>query len=121
MAREATVTIANGASLSGAVQLGYPVGPSARGVREVLVGIKMPGSWTSADLTFQVSTDNSAFYDLQTQTGEASAKAAANQWVAVDPNLTRGVGYIKVRSGTAGSPVNQGGARVLTLVFASVR
>jgi len=101
------VTITNGTSLSPQVDLG----------NKVLVGIAMPAAWTAADLTFQVSVDGgTTWLNLQNASAEVDYKAAASQFVGVDPTFLRGFPSIKVRSGTATTPVAQGADRVLTLV-----
>ena len=104
----ATATIANGASLSGAVDLN----------NAHLVGIVMPSGWTAASLTFQVSRDGGVtFADYYSATAEYEVTtAAASRSIGFAPADFAGVDAIKVRSGTSGTPVNQGAARVLTLV-----
>lgn len=104
-----TATIANGASLSGAVDLkGYG-----------LLAIQMPAAWTAADLTFQASADGgTAFADVYDDNGaEVQKPAAANRYILVNQPLPYGVDRIKIRSGTSGTPVNQGAARTLTLLL----
>jgi hypothetical protein len=101
--------IANGESLSGAVDLG----------NYRLFGIQMdPTAWTAAALTFKVSVTGVDFYDLYDDTGtEQNWTVSAQKFVQVSqPAKWLGIRYIKVRSGTSGSPVNQGGARALTLI-----
>lgn len=101
------VTISNGTALSAAVPLG----------EFVLTGIAMSAGWDAAALTFQVSADGGAtFQEMQSTSAAISYTAAANQYIAIDPTLWRGINMIKVRSGTSGSPVNQTADRVLTLV-----
>lgn len=103
----ATATIANAASLSGAVDLSY-----AR-----LALILMPAAWTAAGLTFQVSPDGVTYGDLYTDAGvEVSATVAANRVVRLNLSDWIGVRYFKVRSGTTGTPVAQGAERILTLL-----
>jgi hypothetical protein len=105
-----TATIANGAALSGAVDLG-----SSR-----LHRIVMPAGWTSAALTFQGSYDGTNFNDLYDgAAGEysiSSSIAGASRSIVVDPKIFYGVRHLKVRSGTSGTPANQGAERALTLV-----
>lgn len=104
---ERTATIANGASLSGAVYVG----------EGKLVGITMPAAWTTAGLTFQVSSDGTTFTNAYDAAGaEVTASAAASTAISLDSLLgLEGGLWIKVRSGTNGSPVNQGAARTLLL------
>lgn len=101
-----TVTIANGASLSDAVQTGGMVP----------LGIILPASWTTAGLSFAVSVDDTNYFALQSMTGEVTASAAASQYIALDPNIFIGINSLKVRSGTAGTPVNQAADRIITVV-----
>jgi hypothetical protein len=101
-----TVTIANGASLSGAVDL--------KGRK--LVAIIMPASWTAASLTFQGSVNDTDYFDLYDGATERALTVAASRYVMQNIGDWVGARYLKVRSGTSGSAVNQGGARVITLV-----
>lgn len=104
----ATATIANGTALSAAVDLSA----------YTLVAIQLPSAWTAAGLTFQAANDNQNFGDVYDQTGEhAFAAVAANRYLICDPSAFAGVRYLKIRSGTGASPVNQGADRVLTLVL----
>ena len=104
---QTSVLIANTTSLSAEVDLGI----------KVLVGIVMPAAWTAAALTFQASFDGgTTWLNMQTASAELSYTAAAGQYIAVDPTLWRGANAIKVRSGTAASPVAQGADRILTLI-----
>lgn len=101
------VTIANGTALSAAVDL------AGQGIVRVL----MPAAWTAAVLTMQVSNDNTTFYDLYNNDGtEWSATVAAAHAIAMDVSIFTAMRYVKLRSGTGGTPVNQGADRVLTLV-----
>jgi hypothetical protein len=104
-----TATIANGAALSGAVCLGSGV----------LCAIKMPSSWTTADLTFQVSDDNGTTWDeLLDASGAAVTVSgpAASERLELDAADFKSAVFLKVRSGTSGSAVNQAAARTLTLI-----
>lgn len=99
--------IANGASLSGAFNL----------MGRIPAGIYMPAAWTAAGLSFQVSYDDVTYYNLRSLAGAAeyTAAAAADEYVPLDFTLFYGVRFVKVRSGTLGTPVNQGAARTLVL------
>lgn len=99
-----TATILSGASLSGAFYVG-----AGR-----LVGIQMPAAWTTASLTFQTSQDGSTFSNLYDYAGnEVVVSADTSRQIAVD-NIDAGI-WMKVRSGTAASAVNQGADRILTM------
>ena len=100
------VIIANGASLSAAINLNG----------RVLTAIYMPAAWTAASLSFRASQDGVTFYDLFPLGVEYVSAAAASIFIPLDNNNFLGVKWLKVRSGTAASPVNQGAARTLTLM-----
>jgi hypothetical protein len=102
------VTILNGASLSGAINIGA----------KMLCAITIPVSWSAAGLSFQVSDDGGATWgNVYDSTGtEVTVTAAAGQRVSINSLAFAGVDFIKVRSGTAGTPVNQLADRVLTIV-----
>lgn len=106
--RDQAVTIANVASLSGAADLGGTV----------LVAYEVPASWTAAVITFQTSDDNSNFYNVYKSDGtEYSHTVDSSRRVMVSPAEAASLGrFIKFRSGTSGSPVNQSGAKVITLI-----
>lgn len=105
-----TVTILSGASLSGALD----IGPG-----HTLVAIRIPAAWTTAGLTFQCCEDGATFgnfYQAGAEYSIASAGVVAGGYISVSPGDFAGVRGLKVRSGTSGSPVNQGADRILTLV-----
>ena len=107
----ATATIASGTSLSGAADLG-----TGR-----IVGLVIPASWTSAAITFQGSADGSTYFDLYDDAIErtiASGSVAASRFLALSLGDWLGIRAVKLRSGTAASPVNQPADRVITLVTA---
>jgi hypothetical protein len=101
-----TVVIANNASLSDAVDLGG----------RKLVAIVMPDTWTTASLTFQGSVDGTNFFNVYDGAIERALTVAANYYSALAIGDWVGFRWIRIRSGTAGTAVNQGGARTLTLV-----
>lgn len=106
-----TATIANGQSLSGAVDL--------EGMMPAWA--VMPAAWTAAGLTFQGSFDGTNFFNLYDLTAEISATSAAAS-VAIQLNEIADLGLhsLKIRSGTAAVPVAQGAERVITLVMVDV-
>lgn len=106
------VTIANGQSLSAAINLG--------GLE--LVGLAMPAAWTAASITFAgLTSDGVTFGKIQNEAGTelTITGPAAGLYIALSQAVTgvvRGLGQIKVRSGTAGVPVAQGADRILWLI-----
>lgn len=106
MVETTTVTIASGASLSGAADL--------KGRK--LVGIIMPSTWTTASLTFQGSIDGTNYFNVYDGATERALIVSTSYYSALNIGDWVGFRYLKVRSGTSGTPVNQGADRVLTLV-----
>jgi hypothetical protein len=101
-----TVTIANGASLSGAAEIG----------QGTLVGIQLP-TLTSASLSFQGSHDGVTYVEVVDASAAAVAYGASTGAVYIKaPADLAGVPFLKVRSGTSGSPVAQGAARTISLI-----
>ena len=106
----ATITGGDATGLSAAVDCG-----SAR-----LALIIMPAGWTAADLTFKESIDNStgSYVDKYDSAGvEYAAVVGASRSVTINLSDFIGARYLKIRSGTSGTPVTQGGTRTLTLVL----
>lgn len=107
--RTATVTIASGESLSGAVEIGD----------RTVCGVILPAEWTAAGLTFQVSIDGSTYQNLYDSAGEFTLPTdavAAARTVTIDPVKFLAWTHVKVRSGTSGSAVNQDAARSVVLI-----
>ena len=106
-----TATIASGASLSDAADLG-----TGR-----LVGLILPAAWTTAAITFQGSADGSTYFDLYddaTERAIASASVVPSRFIALPIADWLMVRSLKLRSGSAATPVAQGAARSITLVTA---
>lgn len=102
------VVITNGTSLSAAVDLG----------NRTPVGLLVPATWTAAGISFQGSPDGTTYGKLVDSTGTevTAASLAGGEYVALDPSKFFGVRFLKVRSGTNGTPVSQGGDRTVRLV-----
>ncbi|SRR6266516_5412520 len=104
-----TVTIVSGTSLSPGVEIG----------EGVLVAIDVP-TFTSAVITFQVSSDGGVTYrdayDAAAAEITLGAATTGNRAIAA-PATLNGAWWLKVRSGTSAAPVNQGADRVITLVI----
>lgn len=109
-----TATIADSASLSGAVDLSSNKG--------TLVAIQTPAGWTTAVITFQASYDGSTWCNLYNASGVevATGSIVASYYVALDPADFAGIRYLKVRSGTAAAAVAQAGGDTLQLVLRAV-
>ncbi len=103
-----TATIANGASLSNEIDFG---GSSMQ-------MMLMPTAWTVAVITFQVAeatggTLRNAYDEFG---NEVSVTIAASRAVPVPLELA-GVRFVKIRSGTGGSAVNQGAECIITVIL----
>ena len=107
-----SVVISSGASLSATVNCGG----------RTMVSIRMPATWTAANLTFQASEAEGGTYgDLYDDVGtEYLVTAAAARWIALAPVAFAGPPFLKIRSGTAGAPVNQAAARTLVILFREI-
>lgn len=103
-----TVTVADGQSLSGSAFL----------ETYELCGVITDSGWNTAALTFQGSYDDTNFFNVWNGASELSyAAVTASIFVVFDPAIFLGIPYIKVRSGTSASAVNQTGNSVVTLVM----
>jgi hypothetical protein len=101
-------TIANGESLSAALQLNGLMGEA----------IIMPGTWTAAGLSFAAcETEGGTYLPLADALGvEITLVVAASTRVVLPLGLLRGHNFIKLRSGTSAAAVNQGGDRAIALL-----
>jgi hypothetical protein len=107
-----TATIAAGASLSNEISIGSD---------EYLAGLLMPAAWTAAGVTFTVAEKAGGTHQpLEDDAGnEIAIVVTASKFVAitnaVDVVAVKAASYLKVRSGTSGTPVNQVAARTIHL------
>lgn len=95
------VVLGTGTSLSPAADLlGYD-----------FVAVAMSGGWAAADITFQTSRDGIQFHDVYDDAPtpvEVALGAGAFSWVQIPSTLFRQFGrFVKIRSGTSGTPVTQ--------------
>lgn len=83
------------------------------------VGLRTSTDWTNADITFQLSYDNTTYVNMYESDGTEYTVTVTDTdeacYICLDPADFSGAKYIKVRSGTAGTPVEQGDARTLYL------
>jgi len=103
-----SVSITSGQSLSDAVDLsGYDV-----------VGVSLPSAWTAANLTFQGSIDGSTYTNLIEKAGvELEIIAAANYLIPLSSSAFAPLRFLKIRSGTSTTPVNQSANRTIQLIL----
>lgn len=118
--REIVQRIPNGEALgTGYVQVGGTVAVgAASSASATLLAVQMPAAWTAAVLTLQASRDGATWVDVYDRFGaEVTLQAASSRRIVVEPSLIAGVEYLRLRSGTAASPVNQGADRDVVLLF----
>ena len=103
-----TATIAISGNLTPAIQL--PPGHE-------LAAILMPAVWTAAGITFQAAYDNGSYANVFAAGGaEYALVVVATNYVVIPPGALHGANWIKIRSGTTGTPVAQIAARTLTII-----
>lgn len=101
--------IANAASQSNEIDL----------TDKVLLAIQIPAAWTAADITLlaapKPTAENGVYVAVKAQDGTdvVFTAAAGTVVVVTDANMTKGLRFVKLRSGTPALPVNQGAARAL--------
>lgn len=121
-----SVTIANGASISGAANV----------VNTSVVALVTPAAWTAAGIGFHASYDNGTTY-VQVAIPDYTASppfgldeyeilaadvpTAEAYYIAIPPELLLGASHVKVRSQTAGTPVNQNAERTVRLVVRDIK
>ena len=106
-----TVTILNGASLSDEITI----------EDAVLVAVQPDSGWNTAAISFQARSGDNALGDLKFEGSELTAPAIeAEDYVTFTPGKFAGVQFLKLRSGTSGSVVNQTGDSVITLTLRGI-
>ncbi len=85
--------------------------------RNRVCAIQMPSAWTTADLTFQASNDGATYVDVYDIYGtEVVVSADKDRYIVIDPKIFANIKYIKLRSGTSGTPVTQSAERIIKLM-----
>lgn len=109
--QSATVTIANGASLSSTADL----------AGATLIGIITPNTLDGTVITLQASIDNTNFFNVFDGTGtETSLAVSTNRYIPLNPADYVSFRYLKLRTGTSATGTTQGGSRSITLVYRGV-
>ena len=107
------VTIAEDASLSESIDLKH----------YALIGVLMPSGWTDS-LTFQVGFSINGtiqYFDVYDNDGnEIVAVGGSSRFVRIYPTELPAVKYLKVRTGTSGTPIAQGSNKTITLLIREV-
>ena len=104
-----TATIPAGSALSNSIDL-------TNGAVNYVIA---PSNWDDANVSFQVSYDSIAFYDLFDASGfELVRELVPGSAVAINPALTAAAMHLRIRSGTRVAPVNQAADSTFILVLA---
>jgi len=106
-----TATIAASASLSNAIDVGDGG----------LVALMLPSGWTTALITFLANDDliNGTYVPVFDGSGTGlvltvvATAGVASQYIVLNPGTFSGLRYIKIQSGTVGSPVVQSSTVVI--------
>lgn len=101
------VTLSAGASLSAAMQLPPGHYPAA---------LVMPAAWTAANITVQACVGAACANLYDAAGNEVTVTAAAGRYIALDRETFHTVSVLKLRSGTAATPVAQVAARTLQVI-----
>lgn len=106
------VTLTGGSSITDLVDLG--------GLR--LFALVVPSDWATANITFQMSPDGGTTWaNMKDQNGnEIVVTAGASDCVLLNPTQFSSLPFLRLRSGTAASPVVQASSRSIQLVLRSV-
>jgi hypothetical protein len=104
-----SATIAAGTAMSDAADL-------RAGVPTLLL---TPDDWSAANVSFQVSTDGTTFFDLiGADDAETHLAMGADRAILLPGDLLQAASYVRIRSGSSAHPVPQAADRVFTLVLA---
>lgn len=102
-----TATIANGASLSDVIDIGIGT----------VIGFLVP-TIDAAALTFQGSDDGATFQNARdAAVAELTVASSTGAMFVPAPSGLQGAAFIKIRTGTAAAPVNQGSQRLIKVVI----
>lgn len=84
--------------------------------------VQMSTGWTGTKISFQVSQDETNYFNMFSSTGgEITLTVAASRYVCfVDPERFLGIKSVKLRAGTSTGTSTQAAARTLKLVTRSL-
>lgn len=81
------------------------------------VALIMPAAWQTAVITAQASMDDVTYNNVYDDAGnERSLTVAVDRYITLSSSDLLACRYLKLRSGTAATPVDQTAARTITLV-----
>jgi len=89
-----------------------------------LVGLYTPSAWTSADISFMGSHDDTTYYSVYgpsgTETTITGISTSAGYYFPLDPADFAGLNFLKVRSGLSTGETAQGASRSVVLALRSI-
>lgn len=107
------VQIDSASSVSDSLDLGGILGDP----NQKIIGFASASSWTTADLTF-LSWKPLAWYSVYEKDGtELTYTFSDSVFVVAKPIDFAGIRYLKIRSGTSSSPVNQADDRTIYIII----
>lgn len=95
------------------------------------IALEMPTTWAGTSITFQAKVERGGTEADNLETwrnvhseggGEVTWTVAANRIVVpdgIDADILKGLRFIRVRSGTSGTPVNQNPSKQIRLILKS--
>lgn len=102
-----TATIPAGEYLSNAIDLSLATA----------IFIFMPQAWTPAMLSFQISYNNTDFYDLFDESAREITMNISPATAMRNPAIPAQAGWLRFRSGSRLSPIKQTGDRTIVISF----
>jgi hypothetical protein len=82
-----------------------------------LISIISPAAWSSANLTFQISYDGVAWFDLWRGGKEVVVACGQNRAVLIEPDFQLTGVHVKFRSGTSAAPIAQASVRTFSIAI----
>jgi len=109
------MSVFNSFALADTIGAGTALGAGVLANNLEIIGLYMPAGWDAAAITLSMSQDGTTWSNVYDTSGnELTIQAAAGRYIPIGPAILPGAGFIRVRSGTSGTPVNQTAARTVT-------
>lgn len=107
--------------------LSYTADEGEGGATACALQLPAANAWTDANITFDGSFDDVTYgpvladiYNTEYVVTMPATAALKSQIVPLDLDVFAGIRYLKIRSGTAATPVNQAAARSIRIAFRPV-
>lgn len=106
-------------SLDVVIPSGTALTPSIPLTGDTISAIGIPSAWTAAAITFQGSRDGITWQNITSEGVEVSHSVAPDDVCVLSLYKFFPFNFIKVRSGTKATPVNQAANRTLNIIKTS--